>query len=80
MNVYRYEFVVACPNNDVRVRYTLRIEKADKIMVEEIVAACTLDSAYHEDLADKLHARFGGRQTLVAYHHGVWIETVRGDL
>ena len=79
MNRYTHQFVVACPNNAVKVGYSLVIETVETVMVEDIVAACKVDSAYHEALADKLHLRFGGRQTMKAFHHGVWIETVRGD-
>jgi hypothetical protein len=59
----------------------LRIEKpADQMIpVEHIVTATGLIKfGYHENIADELHERFGGRQTLEAHHHGVDIYTVRG--
>lgn len=78
MNRYRHRFTCTCPNNGVRVEYVLEVETAGMIMVEAIVEACRVEKAFHEDLADQLHAKLGGRQVLRAHHHGVDIETVRG--
>lgn len=79
MNSYTHSFTVACPNNGARIDYTATIETVDRIMVEEIVAECAkLGADFHEDIADKLLARFGGVQTIKAHHHGVDIETRRG--
>jgi hypothetical protein len=51
------------------------------IMAEDVVEACRqardLPKPYHENIADDLAAKFGGRQCLTAHHHGVDIETVR---
>lgn len=80
MNFYHHVFTVRCPNNRVLIRYSLLIETLDTIMVEKIIDACRVKSAFHEALADRLHHKFKGRQVLCAYHHGVWIETRRGDL
>lgn len=80
LNQYRHTFVVVCPNNGVSINYDLLIETATKIMVEDIVAACRVKSAYHEDLADALFTQFGGRQEMRAFHHGVHITTNRGSL
>lgn len=80
MNIYRYEFVVLCPNNNMSISYKLTIETNRSIMVEDIVEACDVGSVYHEDLAHRLYSKFAGRQTLEAFHHGVWIETRRGHL
>lgn len=80
MNQYVHTFVVECPNNGMRVRYNLTITTPGRVLVEEIVEACSVSRAYHEDLADTLHARFGGRQVMSAFHHGVWITTSRGDI
>jgi hypothetical protein len=77
-NEYTHRFVVRCPNNQDRIHYALTVRTLETIMVEDLVAACTSDPAYHEDLADRLHARFGGSQELRAFHHGVAIRTVRG--
>lgn len=82
MNRYTRQFVSACPNNGEPIIYTLSIEMpADRmIKVEHIVTATALHKrGFHEEIADDLHARFGGRQVLKAHHHGVDIETVRGD-
>lgn len=78
MNAYTVNFYAACPNNGIRISYRLRIETAEVISVEELIAAVeSHDEGYHEELADQLLARFGGRQTMTADHHGVTIETVR---
>lgn len=80
MNAYTTEFFTNCPNNGIRIKYRLRIERRDEelIPVEQIVAAVEAeDEGFHEEIADRMLARFGGTQTLVADHHGVTIETVR---
>lgn len=78
MNAYSTEFFAQCPNNGARIKYSLRIETASVVSVEEILAAVDLiDQKFHEEIADDLFGRFGGRQTLRAHHHGVDIETVR---
>lgn len=79
MNTYRTEFFAFCPVNAVRVKYALRIETKEVIKVEQIIdEVCMHSDGYHEEIADDLFRAFGGRQTLVADHHGVTIETVRG--
>ncbi len=78
-NIYTYQFVSHCPNNQRPIIYSLEIETTDVIHVEHIVTAASLhDSAYHEEIADDMHDRFSGRQRLKAHHHGVGIETRRG--
>jgi hypothetical protein len=68
-----------CPNNSRPIIYSLEIETAAVIHVEHIMKATSLHScAYHEEIADDMHERFKGRQTLKAHHHGVDIETRRG--
>lgn len=81
MNIYRHAFTAVCPNNGATISYRLEIEKLGVIMVEAIVktvARLTHEPCFHEDLADRLHAALGGRQTVCAHHHGVDIETRRG--
>lgn len=80
MNIYTRKFVASCPNNGEPIIYSLRIETDDRmIQVEHIVTATALHKqGYHEQIADDLFGRFGGRQTLEAHHHGVDILTVRG--
>jgi hypothetical protein len=80
MNIYCHDFISACPNNGKPIFYELEIRTHAVIMVEEIIAACAVPKIYHEALADKLTAQFGGMQLLRAFHHGVRIETVRGTL
>lgn len=82
MNRYLRIFVVACPNNAEPIIYNLTIETQDRmIQVEHIVTATALiKQGYHEQIADELYRRFGGRQVLRAHHHGVDIETIRGEV
>lgn len=78
MNAYTTEFFADCPNNGARIKYTLRIETESVILVEHILAATeSFTNDFHEHIADALHGRFGGKQTLVADHHTVRIETLR---
>ncbi|WP_028970137.1 hypothetical protein [Sphingomonas sp. URHD0057] len=83
MNIYRQRFTAPCCNNGLVVIYKLKIETADTIMVEDIQAACVeaagLPKPYHENIADFLSDRFGGRQRIRAHHHGTDIETRRGE-
>lgn len=78
MNAYTTEFFATCPNNGIRVKYTLRIETLAVIPVEHILAATgSFTNDFHEHIADALHGRFGGTQKLIADHHSVTIETTR---
>lgn len=82
MNIYRYVFTGPCPNNQRAIDYWLEIRAQRVIMVEEIAAECDrakeAEKPYHETIADRLFEKFGGQQRMVAFHHGVWIETLRG--
>lgn len=76
MNIYRYIFASACPNNGEAIIYALEIQTPQRIMVEHIKTACAMHKkAFHEDIAADLHQRFGGTLTLKANHHGVEIES-----
>lgn len=80
MNIYRRQFVATCPNNGEAIIYDLTIQvPIDRMIhVEHIVTATKLiRQGFHEQIADELHRRFGGRQALRAHHHGVDIETIR---
>lgn len=77
MNVYTQYFWATCPNNGRSVDYALTIETSRTIMVEDIQSAVANLEGYHEAFADKLFQQFGGRQTLVAHHHGTDVETRR---
>lgn len=79
MNVYRHTFTARCPNNGVEITYRLKIRSREPIMAETIVEACQFDVGFHEDIAEVLHARLGGRHRLTAHHHGVDIETRLGQ-
>ena len=78
MNTYRAEFFARCPANGARVRYSLRIETDSVVSVETINwAVDAIREGLHEDIADQLLVAIGHRQTLIAEHHGVTIETER---
>ena len=64
------------------MEYVLTIETPQIISVEDLLSqiAERYTDGFHELIADDLHAEFGGRQILKAYHHGVEIKTVRGAL
>ncbi len=79
MNSYTHRFIAVCPNNGAKIEYEATIETTDRIMVEDIVSECLkIKSGFHEDIADKLIARFGGVQTIKAHHHGVDLKSRRG--
>ncbi|UIF88182.1 hypothetical protein [Cupriavidus sp. UYPR2.512] len=78
MNIYRHKFYSVHPNKGAIMVYELEIATTDVIQVEHLVTACALEkSAFHEDIADRLAERFGGKQTLRAHHNGVDIESRR---
>lgn len=80
MNIYSLEFFAVCPNNGARIKYWLTIQTSAVIMVERINdTVMLLDRGFHEEFADQLFREFGGKQILIADHHGVTIETVRGN-
>lgn len=84
MNSYTITFAANCPSNGARINFTLRIDSAGMILVEELVAYVESiecgEPAYHEEIADRLAARFAGTHTMTATHHGVLIETTRDAL
>lgn len=78
MNTYKTKFFAKCPANGIRVEFDLTINTGSVIPVEDILKEVEdIQKGFHEDIADRLHRRFGGSQTLVAEHHGVRIETIR---
>ena len=79
MNIYRYPFKVACPNNpDEVVEYYLTIEHDGMIMAERIVDACKFsEPMYQEEVAGELRDRLPGQQTIIAKHLAVQVTTVR---
>lgn len=81
MNTYTVEFFARCPANSLRIKYRLEISTHVMLMVEDIVDEVEgIERGFHEDIADRLQAKFGGHQTMTAHHHGVDIKTVRGRL
>lgn len=80
MDRYSIPFTVNCPSNDQTIAYAFSIESNCMIMVEAIMSAINDLPAqeFHENIADALAKALPGRHTLIAHHHGVDIETVRG--
>jgi len=78
-NIYRHWFTVKCPNNDQIITYFLELQQTEMIMVEEIVKFCSdFPSCYQEEIANRLHEKFGGYQIIKGHHHGIDVETRRG--
>ncbi len=76
MNTYRYSFAAACPGNGEQIIYSLELQHKDMVRVEHIKLACALHKeGFQEAIATDLHARFGGRLTIRANHHGVDVTT-----
>jgi len=81
VNTYRTKFWARCPVNQQAIDYALRIDTGEVIPAERIREEVErIVSGLHEEIADGLHAKFGGSQTLTAHHHGVDIETIRPHL
>lgn len=78
MNVYEVEFFAYCPTNGIRIKYQLEIETKEVIKAEDLIKTVSnFKTGFHEDYADQLIKIFGGNQTLIAWHHGVKITTIR---
>lgn len=81
MNTYKTKFFAKCPVNAIRVEFDLTINTGEVIKVEDILAEVeSIKTGFHEEIADRLHSRFGGSQIMSADHHGVFIETIRPHL
>lgn len=79
MNTYSLTFTSRCPVDDAAIVYSLEIRTRSTIKVETLLDATrAFERAFHEDIADQLHALFGGLQHLRAVHSGVTIKTERG--
>jgi hypothetical protein len=79
MNKYKVKFQATCPANGDAIDYSLQISIDRMIRVEALIEAVNgFESGFHEDIADLLYKKFGGRQLMVAVHGGVIIETERG--
>lgn len=78
MNTYRLTFAATCPNDGELIIYKLEIKTDQVIYVEHLRAETALiKTGIQEQIADRLLLRFGGKQTMVAVHQGVEIETIR---
>jgi hypothetical protein len=78
MNKYTVKFFAKCPANGVRVEYSLLVITDKTIKVELLLESVNqYDGWFHEDIADNLVVQFGGTHYLEAFHHGVFIETIR---
>lgn len=80
VNSYSHTFVASCPSDGSAIVYTLVVKSSRMLMVEHLITATSLiKTGFHEQIADLLHERFGGTQTIGAIHQGVFIETTRLD-
>jgi hypothetical protein len=78
MNQYKVFFQKPCPVNNLAIDYTLKIKTKNVVLVEALLEFVEqLPSDYHEIIADKFSQKFGGKQVLSAFHHGVYISTKR---
>lgn len=79
LNRYKTEFFCECPINNIRIHYFVEIETEEIIAVEELIDYINehYKSGWHEHIADDLHTKFGGTQTMRADHHSVTITTHR---
>lgn len=78
MNNYKIVFNKHCPINNLVIEYKLKIKTKNVILIEDLLGFVEqLPSEFHETFADKLFAKFSGKQTLIANHHGVTISTKR---
>jgi hypothetical protein len=79
MNKYKVKFQATCPVNGDSIEYSLQISIDRMIRVEALLEAVNgFGSGFHEEIANVLHKKFGGRQLIIAIHGGVIIETERG--
>lgn len=78
MNVYRFRFTAKCPANGAKIDYSVEIRASRLILAEDMnVWRKRQRYGYHELIADRLFAKFGGTQRITASHHGIEIETLR---
>lgn len=78
MNKYQTKFVIECITNQKPIMYRLTIVTHETIIVEELLKFIKkLKTNYHEKIADELFKKFGGKQVVKGFHHGVWITTER---
>lgn len=81
MNIYRSTFTAICPNDGEVIIYSLEIHSLGIIYVEHInTATALIKKGIQEQIADSLHATFGGELILKAVHQGVEIESLRKTL
>ena len=82
MNIYKYKFLVNCPNNPKEaIEYSLKVSNKKMILAEDIVLACTFsEPIFHEEIADKLCAKLPGKQEIKAIHCNVEVVTIRCGL
>ena len=79
MNKYKIKFQAACPVNGDVIEYSLEISRDQMIKVESLLEVVNeFTFGFHEDFANLLHQKFGGRQLMTAFHGGVIVETERG--
>lgn len=81
MNIYSLTFKAKCPVDGSEITYDWTVHTEHVYMAEELRRiADGIGEGLHERIADALHDRFGGQQTLEATHAGgVHIKTLRPE-
>lgn len=80
MNTYELMATTICPVNNAIIEISIEIKSCHTIIVENLLNFLQENkNILHEELADKLQTKFGGKQIIKAFHHGVWITTERGS-
>lgn len=79
MNIYECTHRASCPNGQLMDAYEITIKSHKTIMVEQILATLAeLPSAiYQEDLATALRSKLGAEITVIGWHHGIKITSIR---
>ena len=79
MNIYELNHIAKCPNGVLSDSYEITIKSSKTIMVEDILHELEKIEShiYQEDLATKLRSAIGAEISIVGYHHGIKITTIR---
>ena len=79
MNIYETHHRSSCPNGALLDAYEITIKSHHVIMVETIneVLASVKDCIFQEDLATVLRSKLGAEITVIGWHHGIKITTIR---
>ena len=78
-NIYRFKFSARCPADGANIEYAAEICANTMIRVESIHLHLTdIKEGFQEELADAMHAAFGGKLSIRGVHQGIEILSLRG--